>query len=233
MIDRRLNYGRHLVARYLREIAPFDTALDLGAGHGDDLRAARDACPDATLHGVECFEQYARELRAQDIATHDLNLERDKLPFDDGTVRVVIANQILEHVKEVFWVLHEVTRVLPVGGHLIVGVPNLGALHNRLLLAVGRQPSVIQNHSAHVRGYTKHDFLKLLETCFPGGYALQARGGSNFYPFPAPLAKPLAAALPGMAWGMFLLLRKTKPYDGGFLKHPTDARLETNFYLGA
>ena len=232
MIDRRLNYGRHLVAKYLQQAAPFNQALDLGAGHGDDLIAARNACPEAQLHGVECFDQYARELRAQDITTHAINLERDKLPFDDQVIDVVIANQILEHCKEVFWLLHEVSRTLSVGGHLIVGVPNLASAHNRLLLLLGKQPSVIQNHSAHVRGYTRGDFMKLLNTCFPGGYELSQWGGSNFYPFPAPIARPLAATLPSMAWGMFLMLKKTKPYDDGFLKHPIEARLETNFYLG-
>ena len=74
-----------------------------------------------------------------------------------------MANQILEHTKEIFWILDQVSTVLKEGGHFLLGVPNLASLHNRLLLAFGRQPSPIQNNSAHVRGYTKPDVLQLLK----------------------------------------------------------------------
>jgi hypothetical protein len=46
------------------------------------------------------------------------------------------------------------------------------------------------------------------------------------------LAKPLAALLPNLAWGIFLLLRKTRPYQDEFRKFPATARLESNFYTG-
>jgi len=37
---------------------------------------------------------------------------------------------------------------------------------------------------------------------------------------------------PGMAWGIFLLLEKTREYTDEFLRYPTVNQLETNFYLG-
>jgi len=119
-------------------------------------------------------------------------LEHDRLPFPNDHFEVVIANQILEHVKEVFWIFHEVTRTLKVGGHFIIGVPNLASLHNRVLLSLGRQPSIIKNNSAHVRGWTKHDMLRFTDSCFPNGYELRGFGGGNFYPFPGVVAKPLS-----------------------------------------
>ena len=145
---------------------------------------------------------------------------------------MIIANQVLEHTKEVFWIFHEISRVLTVRGHLIIGVPNLASLHNRVLLALGRQPTVIQTNSAHVRGFTKPDFLKFLSSCFPEGLICRERRGANFYPFPPLVAKPLARLFPKMAWGMFLLLMKTRPYDGEFLRYPGEHRLETPFYVG-
>jgi hypothetical protein len=144
---------------------------------------------------------------------------------------VVLSNQTFEHLKEVFWVLHEISRVLKVGGHLLVGVPNLASLHNRILLAAGQQPTSMKNSSAHVRGYTRSDFVKLLG-CFPRGYQLRAWRGSNFYPFPPALARPAARLLPSMAWAVFMLFQKTLPYNREFLDYPKAAQLETNFYLG-
>jgi SAM-dependent methyltransferase len=232
VIDRNLNYGRHLVRRFLGRARPYGTVLDLGAGTGVDLGAAREIEPGAELHGIEVFPEPAARLEGMGVHVHRINLETDRVPLGDESVDVVMSNQVLEHTKEIFWILHEASRVLRTGGHLIIGVPNLASLHNRLLLLLGRQPTSIQNSTAHVRGYTRGDLLTFLERGFPGGYRLRARGGSNFYPFPPLIARPLAAALPGMAWGLFLLLRKERPYGGQFVEYPARERLETNFYLG-
>jgi SAM-dependent methyltransferase len=233
MIDRTLNYGRHHVERFLRSATPFKKVLDIGAGHGHDLLIARSVSPQAQLIGVEPYKPYVAELESKGITVHSLNIERDVFPFADGELDIVMANQILEHTKEVFWIFDQISRVLKVGGRLLIGVPNLAALHNRVLLALGMQPSPLKNNSAHVRGFTKGDMIRLLDSGFPGGYELRGFGGSNFYPFPPPLARPLAAALPSMAWGIFFHFEKVKPYQGSYLKYPIDQQLETNFYVGS
>jgi hypothetical protein len=68
---------------------------------------------------------------------------------------------------------------------------------------------------------------------WPGGYEVSAFGGSQFYPFPTPIALYLCRLFPGAALCIFCLLTKSKHYEGeGFLRHPVDAHLETNFFLG-
>lgn len=233
MIDRQLNYGRHLIRRFAGEAGRCGTVLDIGAGGGDDLLAVRSVHPSAALHAVEVWPPSVERLARHGIAVHPVNLEREALPLADGSVDLVVANQVLEHVKEVFWIFHEISRVLPVGGHLIVGVPNLASLHNRLLLLAGRQPTAIQNASAHVRGYTRHDLIRFVSRVFPGGYKERRFGGSNFYPFPPLVARPLARLFPSLAWGLFVLLRKERPYAGEFLEFPVREQLETNFFVGA
>jgi len=232
MIDRSLNYGRPIVRRFLEQARPYGRVLDIGSGQGADLMAARAVQPDCELLAIEAYPPYAERLRQQGVAVSALDLERDPLPFDDGAIDVAIANQVLEHTKEVFWIFHELARVLRHEGQLIVGVPNLAGVHNRLLLLLGRQPSVIKTASAHVRGFTKPDLLHFLEDVWPGGFALRAHAGANFYPFPPLLARPLAAALPGLAWGLFLRLQKQGRYGSEFLQFPSRARLETNFHTG-
>lgn len=232
MIDRSLNYGRHHIDRFLREADKPSLIVDLGAGQGYDLAIARNIWPQAKLVGVESWSPYVKALENKRIGVLPLNIERDALPFPDESVDIFVANQVLEHCKEIFWIFHEVTRTLRVGGTFIVGVPNLAALHNRLLLAFGRQPSPIKTASAHVRGYTKTDIEYFLNSCFPGGYSVDGFGGSNFYPFPPVIAKPLARLFPTFAWGIFLKLRKVREYEGQFLDFPVAQRLETNFWLG-
>ncbi len=233
MIDRSLNYGRHHIKRFLASAGEFRTVLDIGAGQGDDLLLAKSINPNAEIHAVEVYPEYAVRLREKGMAVHSLNIEHDPLPFPDRSVDIVIANQILEHVKELFWIFHELARVLPVGGKMLLGIPNLASLHNRILLAFGKQPSPLKNNSAHIRGYTKSDLVRFLGTCFPGGFKLVKFGGSNFYPFPPVIARPLAAMFPNMAWGIFFLFEKQREYTGEFLQFPARERLETNFYVGA
>lgn len=232
MVDRSLNYGRHLVERFLREARPFTSVLDLGAGSGDDLQIARRIEPSAALHAIEFEPHNVDCLRRQGVGVHQIDLERQELSFAEGSLDVVIANQLFEHLKELFFVCHQVTRCLKVGGRLIVGVPNLASLHNRLLLLAGRQPTSLKNNSAHIRGFTRGDLVRFMESCFPGGYRLAGWGGSNFYPFPPAVARPLAQLFPSLAWGMFLAFEKTCPYNGEFMEYLATNPLATNFFLG-
>jgi SAM-dependent methyltransferase len=221
-----------VIAGFCKKIAPYRRVLDIGAGSGADLETARLACPSMKAYAVESFPANVQALKDKAVHVHGVNVERESLPFDDESFDVVMTNQTLEHVKEIFWIMHEISRTLKVNGHLMIGVPNLASFHNRLLLLVGRQPTCLQNNSAHVRGYTRPDILQLLQTVFPGGYKLVSFGGSNFYPFPPWIAKPLAKLAPNSAWAIFLLLEKMRPYDREFLEFPIRKQLETNFHLG-
>lgn len=232
MIDKSLNYGRHLVENFLRRAAPFKTVLDLGAGQGDDLLMAREIVNDAEILAIENYEPYALNLKEKGIKVFESNLEKDTLPFADESIDIIICNQILEHCKEVWWIFHEISRVLKKNGRLIIGVPNLASLHNRILLFVGEQPTSIKNNTAHLRGFTKKDMVKLLHSGFPDGYQLVGFGGSNYYPFPPFIAKPLAVIFPNSAWGIFFVFEKRNEYEKGFLLYPPAERLETNFFLG-
>ncbi len=232
MIDRSLSYGRHLIERYLGLSLPFGPVPDIGAGQGYDLAAAKNLADDASLLAVETRPDFERHLRDNGIDVKTADLERERLPFQDGSVDIVMANHVLEHMKEIFWIFREISRVLRTGGRVIVGVPNLASFHNRILLLFGRQPTQIKTGSAHVRGFTKRDLTYFLEAAFPGGYRLITSGGSNFYPFPPFPARLLADLFPGAAWGTFLLLEKQKEYTDEFLAFPGTKGLETNFYLG-
>lgn len=236
MIDRELNYGREQIVALAQKCraagAQVRTILDLGAGRGRDLLNLKACFPEASLQGIECYPEYIVDLKSKGVAVHSLNLESEKIPVPDESIDLIVVNQVLEHTKEIFWILHESTRILRTGGHIIVGVPNLASLHNRLLLLAGRQPTCIQSASAHVRGFTRDDFSVFLNSCFPGGYSFQGLKGGNFYPFPPLLAKPLAEIFPSMAYSIFMLIKKETPYQKSFVEFPRRQRLETNYFLG-
>jgi SAM-dependent methyltransferase len=227
-----LNYGRDHIKAFSDQALPFHSVLDIGAGPGDDLLITRQVNPSARLHAVEVNPVSIQRLQGLGIEVYPINLEREPIPVNDGCFDVIIANQILEHLKELYWVFHEMTRLLPVGGNLIIGMPNLASLHNRILLALGKQPTSIKVNSAHVRGFTRGDFLSFLEEIFPGGYRLRGFRGANFYPFPPILARTFARMFPNFAWGMFFLLQKQREYHQEFLDAPIIEGLETNYFVG-
>lgn len=231
MVERSLNYGRDIVAAFVRDL-DVKVGVDLGPGLGDDLRTTKTAHPKARLVGLEVHAPYAASLRSAGFEVIEANIECEPLPFDPESVDLIVANQVFEHIKEVFWVLHECSRVLRVGGSLVIGVPNLASLHNRVLLAIGKQPTSMTNWSAHVRGYTRPDLVALINQPFPDGFSLVRARGANFYPFPGPIARALARAWPGGAWGLFGRFEKRRQYDNSYLRWPAVHQLETNFYLG-
>jgi SAM-dependent methyltransferase len=231
-IDRDLNYGREHINHFLKKCVPFNSVLDIGAGKGTDLLLAKNLNEKAQLYALECYEPNIKLLRKNQINVFNINIEQEPIPLPNESIDVILTNQFLEHTKEIFWIFHEISRILTPSGKLIIGVPNLASFHNRILLGLGLQPTSLKTHSAHVRGFTKSDLLKFLECCFPKGYILQDFGGSNFYPFPPGLAQKLVQILPNMGWGIFFLFEKSKKYQHEFIDYPLAQKLETPFYLG-
>lgn len=244
-----LNYGRHIIrewgAEFLGQRVERDTAgkltlriFDLGCGYGTDLlnvqsdfRANLSADRDVELqmYGLESFEPHIEACQKNNIQLYNVDIEHAKYPGGDAFYDLVIANQILEHTKEIFWIMAETARVLQPGGRFLVGVPNLASLHNRILLLFGQQPTAQQSLSAHVRSFTKPDFKRFAET--GGFFRLLDVRGSNFYPFGESISRPLARWFPRMAWGIFFLLERTDK-QGSFLEclEGDDNFLETPYY---
>jgi len=74
-----------------------------------------------------CGQDFSKELIGIDIydfgQQYVLDLEKDKLPFEDDSVDYVKAHHFLEHLKDVRNVLNEVWRVLKFTGQFEIWVP--------------------------------------------------------------------------------------------------------------
>jgi SAM-dependent methyltransferase len=232
LIDHRETYGPNVIERFVRSIGEVGSVVDIGAGSGRDLSIVKEIHPNAKTIAIEGGRRYANDLEGKVDQVFVLNVEKEMLPFPNESIDLIVANQVLEHTKEIFWIFHEVSRSLKIGGHFLFGVPNVASLHNRLLLLFGVQPTQHKLCSAHVRPFSKNDTRKFIDACFPGGYSLEAFGGAQFYPFPPSLARPLANMFPTAAFSIFFLLRKEKQYRDEFALYPGRASLETNFWTG-
>ncbi len=229
-----LNYGREIIAAWgashVNAHSHPTQLLDVGLGNGHDLlNIQAQANIPAHLFGIESYAPYIQAAREKGITIASLDIERERFPFEDQSFDVVVANQILEHTKEIFFIIAEVGRVLKPNGKLIIGVPNLASLHNRIALLLGQQPTTIDVLGPHVRAFTRRSFTHFLET--NDYFKVVDFKGSNFYPFPPTLSTRLSRLFPMAAVGSFYLVERTEK-RGYFTEILHQQFFETPFFTG-
>ena len=88
------------------------------------------------------------------------------IPFDDSFFDVVTCIAVLEHVFNPPNVLNEISRVLKLGGILIVQVPNIAWLPYRIQLLFGKLPKTggvyLGTDWEHLHNFTKTTLCQLL-----------------------------------------------------------------------
>jgi 2-polyprenyl-3-methyl-5-hydroxy-6-metoxy-1,4-benzoquinol methylase len=112
-------------------------------------------------YGVDYDDGLIAEASKNIMAT-TTDLEIENLPYDDNTFELVICNQVLEHLKHYDKVINDIIRVTQNDGIIILGIPNLAHLINRLYLLFGVQPMCIQLDGFHVRGFAHKSFVTFL-----------------------------------------------------------------------
>lgn len=155
--------------RILALIEPGKVVLDVGCGAGtflDDVRHRFDLAV-----GID---RYTRRLHARDgvaegwefvqgdLATH--------LPLAPGSVDLVLANQVIEHILDPVGFARAVLDVLAPGGRFIVTTPNVRYLkHVYRLLVKGRGPRTANDDDrdgvwddGHVHYFTHDDVAQIL-----------------------------------------------------------------------
>jgi len=105
---------------------PRGTVLDVPAGEGALAARLIDAGFD-----VRCCDLYPEIFRLDDVDIHQGNLDAE-LPFGDQSFDYVTCLEGLEHIENPQQAMREFARVLKAGGHLIVSVPNILNIEERL-----------------------------------------------------------------------------------------------------
>lgn len=131
------------------EKLPRGVLLDVPAGHG--ALAERLV---AAGFDVRCCDLYPEifSLSSVEIRKGDLNLE---LPFASGSFDYTVCVEGLEHIENPQQAMREFARVLRPGGQLIVSVPNILNIEERLKWLIYGYTShfkpITRAHSAHLR----------------------------------------------------------------------------------
>jgi len=197
------------VMRLLRSVPRAGSLLDIGCADGAKAMAYSELVGVAVdkVKGVEAQERY-RVQAAEKFEVFPIDIERERLPFEDEAFDLIVCNQVLEHLKNIFLPLAEMDRMLKTGGYLLIGIPNLAALHNRFLLLFGLQPLCNVITGPHIRCFTHRAFREFLKTNL--NFELAGAASAILYPLPYPLVDWLRRFFPGLAAYTFYLLRKKK-----------------------
>jgi SAM-dependent methyltransferase len=147
---------------------PGRRVLDLGCRTG---AVTQHFLPGNEVVGLDIDASALERAAVRGIAPVRASAE-EPLPFESGSFDVVVAGELLEHVRSPEEVVDEVIRVLRPGGRFVGSVPNAFRLQSRLLFAVGRPP---EDDPTHLHMYAPTALRALLagfervELSFVGG----------------------------------------------------------------
>lgn len=168
---------RSIFGRVLDERVPLPqnaVILDLGPGSGVNLDLLEGRGQLVTLDLSQRSLQTCRELGSPDLVQGDAT----RLPFGDGSVDLVCALDVLEHLEADERALAEIARVLKPEGRLLLSVPALQLLW-------GRQDILAQ----HIRRYSPSTLRNRVRAA---GFEWEHRTFFNTWLFPPILAVRLA-----------------------------------------
>jgi SAM-dependent methyltransferase len=134
---------------------PGRRVLDLGCRDGALTSAYAGG---NEIVGVDADRDALAEAAKLGIETHWADLD-EPLPFEDESFDVVVAGELLEHLRDPGRFASEVRRVLRSGGTLVASVPNAFRLKNRLRFLIGRKP---ENDPTHLHMFTPDEVRALL-----------------------------------------------------------------------
>lgn len=113
------------VVRMLEKLPP-GPLLDVPAGEG--ALAARLLAAGFEVHCCDLYPEIFR-LDGVEILRGDLN---EELPFDDQSFAYVTCLEGLEHIENPQQAIREFARLMQTGGHLVISVPNILNIEERL-----------------------------------------------------------------------------------------------------
>jgi SAM-dependent methyltransferase len=134
---------------------PGRRVLDLGCRYGA-LTRAYAAGNEVT--GVDVDREALAEAAELGIETRWADVD-EPLPFEDASFDVVVAGELLEHVRSPAGLVAEAMRVLRPGGQFVASVPNAFRLKNRLRFLVGHKP---EDDPTHLHMFSPADVHELL-----------------------------------------------------------------------
>lgn len=120
------------------------TLLDVGCGIGGLTTYVGNRLGIDDMIGIDRDPDRLTKASERGIRTIQLDLDREPIPLDDGSIGMAVSFGVFEHVVWYDNILREVARVLGDGAPFVISMPNLGSFVNRFALLLGYQPREVE-----------------------------------------------------------------------------------------
>lgn len=171
------------------------------------------------VYGIEAHSEAYKEAEKKGLIVSNRDIEKG-LPYVNSFFSLVLAAEIIEHVYDTDFFLDEIYRVLYSESHVIVTIPNMVCLPNRIKIMLGKYPKFGEYQAGrsggHVRVYTPEVLIQQIKE---HGFEIVSVRGANF---PCPmeskkipdwikiLAIKLGDYFPNLAGQVIILAKRPK-----------------------
>ncbi|MFT4035854.1 MAG: class I SAM-dependent methyltransferase [Patulibacter sp.] len=198
--------------------------LDIGPHKGDYTARVAEAVGATNVHGIELIPDHIDDAKQRGIAVTLGNVD-DGLPYADASFDLVLANQVIEHVRNTDRFFTEIRRVLRPDGIACVSTNNMGSWHNVVSLALGHQPMpmhvsdeiIVGNPLNPEHGWQHEDLGRthlrlfttraLVELAAHHGLRATSTVSVGYYPLPPKIARYAVRCDPRHSAYMIVLLQ--------------------------
>jgi SAM-dependent methyltransferase len=140
--------------------------LDIGCWGGAALKTMGVLEKFDEVYGVDLIDESVQKAKALGIKCTSCDLNIDSLPYPDKTFEVVTCLAVIGQVFDPYHVLREIHRVLKTDGLVIINVPNVASMANRIRILFGRIPVTSGDpgwDGGQLHYFTLYDTKKALE----------------------------------------------------------------------
>jgi len=153
----------------LEEIASsgeYQRLCDIGCGNGEFTLKVADVLGAKEIYGLE--KEIPKNVHKKGVWLFQCDVENEKIPLSDNFFDIVLAVEVVEHLKWPDNLLSEVRRILKKDGLFLVSTPNMLWWFNRTCMLLGYMPRFSE---ASLRYPYLGQFLEgKLSYCTPAGH---------------------------------------------------------------
>mgnify|MGYP001583263791 FL=1 len=140
-----------------------DKILDVGCGDGAIYSLIKEKCKN--YYGIDISKTALSQIKDKKVNTKVVNINEQKLPFQDNFFDYVVCLDVIEHVFDPVNLVDELFRVTQKEGFVIISTPNIRYYKHILKLIFGRFPKTSGDKEhydgGHLHYFTYKDLIEL------------------------------------------------------------------------
>lgn len=141
-ITNRIRY--RIMRKMINSCNPKDVVVDLGSGR----------------YPISDGINFKKRYLIDEVYGHDLE---KGIPLDDNIADVVIAGEVIEHIKNSKLFISEIKRILKPRGYLILSTPNACSIISRVKMIFGKLPTHYEESPKHLHVFNLEKLLNWLK----------------------------------------------------------------------